>query len=352
MRINVAKRIVSCLVAFSMVWSTTSTDCCAATVAGAEVTLGDLKSRFPNARFVEVTMDEYLLAASSMPGSVVDVSPKPCTEIEIAQVFSSSVIPSALYSTNAIVTNAASSTLSRVASNNCEQIQTEVSEKSTSNDPSRSGVCTPDFADFCVDLVGTDWGCDGTVVLFVVIGVVVVAATVVYAGAYIYRVVTNPRDIAYWWDIKFHYTMLADDSEHGYLVGGRLCSGFIDHRVHAGIAIEAGYFDVETDINDDVDSLSIQGAYGMAGPHIRWLVGRYDVNPTHIFVELLVGITSRDEIDLISVARTGFVLRIGEYGRLGLNIGAMYSDIEIDEGLARDSDNYSLIIGTEGGVRF
>lgn len=371
MKINVKMRIVSCLVALSLGWSSTFTHCSAATVAGAGVTLDDLKSQFPNARFVEVTMEEYLLAANSMPGYTVDVSPPANHDFEIAQVFSGSTAPSHALSsqhlTNAIAinvtqtnniavtnatTNAIYSSVSQVASNSCEQVHSVGSEKNITTDQSRSVVFSPDFADVCVDLVGADWGSDGTVVLFVVIGLVVVAATVVYAGAYLYRVITNPCDISYWWDIKLHLTALSDRSEHGYLVGGRLCSGFIDHRVHAGIAIEAGYFDVKTDINDGTDSLEINGAYGMAGPHIRWLVGRYDVNPTHVFVELLGGITSRDEIDLISAARAGFVLRIGEYGRLGLNIGAMYSDLELDEGLVRDSDNYSLIIGTECGFRF
>jgi hypothetical protein len=311
------------------------------------MTLDELQRRFPNARFVQVSLEVLESVPAHAAGRFVVAQTGGPEHFQIAQA-STGVAQSGIAQTNSF-TNAAG----QVSSNLVEQTNA-VPERARP----REAVFGhhrhhDDGGSVFIDIVNTDWGGgDAAVVLYVLIGVVVVAAFIVYAVDYVYRLAVHPEDISYWWSLDLHSTWLAGGSEDGFFVGSKLSTGIIQEAARAGLSIEVGYFDVNVDIAGAPSELEVDGAYGMLGPHIRWTWNRARRNPSHFVVELLTGVTSSTDIDIVSVARAGVSLGVGEQGRLGLNIGTMYLDMELDEGLIRDDDDFSLVVGTEVGFRF
>ena len=173
----------------------------------------------------------------------------------------------------------------------------------------------------------------------------------IYAVVYVGSAMWGASDYSYWWDLEIRSSALLGSAESGVLVGGKLGSGIVADDAHAGIALEGGFLNMDVELENSDDIVELEGGYVMAGPAIRWADGR-DGNPTYFFMELLGGTTEHEEVDLMSVARMGFNLGLGPVVRFGLNIGAMYLGLELDEGLIRKDDNFTTILGTELGIRF
>jgi len=345
MRTSMELRILTLLLCVSFVYTATpsySADVQLAVSGG--MTVDELKARFPNARLLQVEMDELerIRDAGSRVTEYVSIP------IRVAQAApegpATNDLPVTVTTTNA-VTNTV--TVTNVVTNVIQQVQ----PLPVRHEPGRvSPAFNEGACHLALDLLDCDFGGDADVVLFVVIGVVVVAALVIYTVGYLGSVALGTGDYDYWWDLETGTSFLVGGAENGVMVSLKLSSGIVAADAHAGIAVEGGYLDMEVALEGSDDSVDLEGGYIMGGPAIRWAEG--DANPSYISMELLGGTTEHEQVDVMSIARLGVSLGIGPAFRLGFHIGAMYLGLELDEGLVREDDNFTTILGGEVGVRF
>ncbi|MBF0224178.1 MAG: hypothetical protein HQK76_01870 [Desulfobacterales bacterium] len=212
-----------------------------------------------------------------------------------------------------------------------------------------SGSCIGDFGNL-------DFGNnDAAAVLYVLIGVVLVAVLIVYVVQYGYNVVYRGAEVNYWIDVASHYTAIQTDSdghgvERGSLSGMRISSGIADHFFNVGLTAEIGYLDMKLDFEETHINKQIHGVYGMIGPVIR-LQFEEPYKP-YILLELIAGASNHDDVGLISAARIGANFGIGSRIRLGFYIGSLYFDLKETDGLIKNYDDYKFLFGLEMGYRF
>ena len=311
------------------------------------VTLEALREQYPDATFVRVDAETLRIVMTNAPGHVI------VTNLGASLNGVTNTVTNLVF--DAAGTNAATNVTSRIASNRVERVEYAPPPAPAPPDvgpaPGRSDYHS--HGSLLFDLSNMDWGGggDAAVILYVLIGVVVVGAFIIYTADYIYHVVAYPGSNTYWWSLDLYSAWIAGDDENGFLVGPRLSTGFVARDAHAGLSLEAGYFDIDIEVEDGTSEVGVDGAYGMVGPHIRWLWSDADGNPSHAGVELLVGTTTDGDIDLLSVARFNLSVGVGRHARAGFSIGAIYMDVEADEGLIRDESDFSLIVGGQVGIR-
>jgi hypothetical protein len=211
-------------------------------------------------------------------------------------------------------------------------------------------IIDPGIVESTVELFHSGSGEDFAVVLFVVVGVFVVAVWVVYAGVYVADVLIG-REHEYWWDLETHSSWLVGGAEEGALFGAKLATGIVEQDVQVGIAGEFGYLDMDVDVEDSDRTVELKGMYGLAGPAIRWIMDT-GPNPSYFSLELLAGTSEHQETRLISTAKAGLNLGIGDRFRLGLTLGSLYVDLEANEGLPLEQSDFNVLLGAETGFRF
>lgn len=202
---------------------------------------------------------------------------------------------------------------------------------------------------------------DTAAVMFIVIGIVVVAALFIYAGKFIADLINNDDDYySYWWDIGTQFINLdTENNQHGNFGGLKFSAGFIAARLaQLGLSIEIGKMDLDLlyNRNSIPQRINLQGTYWFIGPTVRWLLGNIDneqtINNSYVYFELLGGGTDRSEIDITAIARVGINTGIGEHMRIGIHYGAFYLGLDEDQGFANDGDNYWNTYGIELGYQF
>jgi hypothetical protein len=206
--------------------------------------------------------------------------------------------------------------------------------------------------DLIVEIIDTDWtSSDAAIVIFVIIGVTVVFSVVVYAGVYLYEIVTGTGDYDYWCDFQARFATVSGGSNRGQLVGGKFAAGFERGNMRTGMLLEGGYLDLHVKLDEVEERVRAEGGYLMAGAGVQWQFGDTQ-NPSGLGLELLAGVADDPGVDLLSVARAHLGLGIGAYGRLGLSIGALMVGLEPEEGFVGNHHQFIPILGFETGLRF
>ncbi len=200
-----------------------------------------------------------------------------------------------------------------------------------------------------LDLPDIDGSGDSALVVLVVIGVIVVAVLVVYAGKYLYDVATSNKKYDYWMDMGWTYTYFSSEATYnaGSMSGVKFSTGFKDGSAKIGMSAEAGAFAFKLDGAKEFSWVEYGGSYAMAGPHVRFESGPN----TYVYLELLGGKSSHESVDTLALGRFGIQALIGRV-TAGINIGAIYMGLEDAEGIAKDADNYETTTGFEIGYSF
>ena len=333
-----------------------------ATAPSKGVTLSELKRLYPNACFVAVDPDQLAAAAATLRDQGVPHAVYQGEQLRLAQADAGSTrsapppaVPQPVPAS--VNTNAPPANTNAVQAVRTNAVPVVIAPVPAPARPERAGWVAPyadarscdGLFDLFSDIHSRD---DAAVVLFVVIGAVVVVALIVYAGAYVYNMLRGDRHYTYWWDLQPHAAWITGRGENGFLTGLKLSSGFVQNEVHAGLAVEAGYLNMDVKVHGQPDRTGIDGVYGLIGPAIRWQLGGDPVNPASLSMEFLGGATESSRADLMSVARAALSVGIGSYGRVGVSLGAMYLDLRLDQGLTRRGDQFTLLLGTEFGLRF
>lgn len=211
---------------------------------------------------------------------------------------------------------------------------------------------------------GGGWGGDElAAVLYVVVGVVVVGAFLIYGIQTLVELAANTEDYP-----LFHETGLrlsysgktlqsgdgaADLYRDAYLAGLRYAVGFNRPGMDVGLAFEGGYIDVWlSPLDGQGRSWDFRSGYFVAGPLIRF--GSYD--PFCFSLEFLNGTSAHGNIGWISKSRMTLAGKVGRHTTLGGHLGAVFYDLEFLDGLGWRRGNFnrdlSLIMGMDAGWAF
>jgi len=196
---------------------------------------------------------------------------------------------------------------------------------------------------------------DAGKVFFLLIGVVVVAAFIVYAGKFVSDLVTN-KEAKLWWEIIANSNFMDTNSgQHGDFYGVKLATGIVSSELFQLALIgEIGNADINLIINETTDPqvLDFSASYWMLGGAVRMHLTDKLVNASYLYLELMGGTTNDPVTDIIGAARMGASFGINDTIRLGGNIGAQYIGLNKDQGFRNTDNNYWYTVGLELGVRF
>lgn len=292
--------------------------------------LEELKAQFPNARFVEVTQAEFdhIMAANEQAAVMLTEPPDEPADGHP----DSSPAPR-------------------------EAVEHRPPPPDGAVVPARARIRTRSRAVPHVDVavyghgtgsIATD---DLAVILYVLAGVVVIAAAFIYGGVIIYELITGRHEYRYWRDLTVSGWYFGGAGRKGGMVGGRAGLGLIGEFNRVGLILEAGYLDGRFRFRDDVGSLSVSGLYGLLGPSVQWPLTD-GPNPVSLDFELLTGYSTANQVGLMSRAMAGFSRGWGPTWRTGLMAGSTYAKIRETEGPLTTKSDFNLTIGGWLGARF
>jgi len=365
-------RNLTAILIVALIGSSLPYPCAFAGPAHATTRVEDLANRYPGSRVYRVSPAEYrqiapILRRRQARGELVVVQAAPPAPLDAAAAAVPNATQSVTNDAAASVTTAETNGVLPAVTNQMPAVvptpapqprvappppDTRHQTRHQTCDHACTGDCSG-FFELMADLGSSDWSnSDAPLVIFVVIGVTVVVAVVVYAGAFLYELATGGGKYSYWWDVQVQTTALCGSGDQGYLAGLKLASGFENTDARVGFVLEGGYLDTRIRPDEAADRIDIVGGFVMAGASVRWPFGRSEMNPSFFGLELLAGTAEDEDVNLMSAARANLSFGIGAGTRLGFSLGALYLDLDPADGILGHIDKYTALVGVEAGFRF
>lgn len=214
-----------------------------------------------------------------------------------------------------------------------------------------------DFTDRGSKGTGMD-GHDWAALIYVVIGVVVVGAFIIYAAQTLVELAVNADGAPLFQEagLRLSYSGRswrdgagADLYRDAYLAGIRYAVGFDRPGPDVGLAVEGGYIDIRlTPLDGPGDAFDFRGGYLVAGPLLRF--GSFD--PLGFSMEFLNGTSTHASIGWISKARMALQYRMGKHEVIGADLGAVFYDLSFLDGLALRRGDFNRDLSLIGGLDF
>ncbi len=192
---------------------------------------------------------------------------------------------------------------------------------------------------------------DAAVILYVLVGVFVIGAALIYGGVILYEIIAGHREYEYWQDVSVSGWRFGGSGRQGGMYGVRGALGLLGEFNRVGLILESGYLDGRFRLRDDEGTMNVHGIYGLLGPSIQWPLTR-SVNPVSWDFEVLTGYSSADRVGLMSRALTGFSWGMGSQWRVGVMVGSTYAKIRETEGPLNTKSDFNLTVGGWLGARF
>jgi hypothetical protein len=192
-------------------------------------------------------------------------------------------------------------------------------------------------------------------ILVAVVGVMVVAALIVYSAGYLYQTTSASLKCLTWIDFGFRASFISDStstqSRSGFMHGLYFSSGYRIPIGVMGLMGELGIHSFDLTINQSsshpksppTNSL-YRGTYFLIGPSFS--IPFSNLNE-HLFqIDLLAGTSNNKNIGLISTLRFGLLFRMSSQFNIGLNAGAALINIKGFESYLNESDQLNTLLGT------
>ncbi|MCW8831546.1 MAG: hypothetical protein OQK32_08525, partial [Gammaproteobacteria bacterium] len=190
---------------------------------------------------------------------------------------------------------------------------------------------------------------DGAAVLFVIVGTVVVIVWALYVFKYLYDVSLGDAPCGRWHELTVVSSSASvGDGQHARFDGLRYATGFRDGSLDVGIGFELGQTDI---LLSEVGVLELKGRYWLLGPMLRWRLSQ-EKNPSYFQMNFVAGSTEHDEVGLLAKASLGLLFGIGDSMQLGLNWGVLNIDLNEDQGIITERDQYHYLYGINVGFKF
>jgi len=189
---------------------------------------------------------------------------------------------------------------------------------------------------------------DAAPLIFVVIGTIVVIAWALYVFKYIYDISTGIQPCGYWSQLTFRTSRITGAPDHyAKFRGIKYMTGFRDALTEIGISIELGHADI---LIPTILNTHLKGNYIFLGPVLRWRIS--NITPHYFSMSFLAGSTEHDKMGLIAQANAGFQFALNKHTHIGLSWGAMNIDVNEDQGIAQNQDDYFYLYGINFGFDF
>ncbi|MFC1589556.1 hypothetical protein ACFL3P_04715 [Pseudomonadota bacterium] len=190
---------------------------------------------------------------------------------------------------------------------------------------------------------------DEAAVVFVIIGTVVVVMWVAYVFKYLYDVSMGRATCGHWHEVTaVRSNASVGEEQHARFDGLRYSTGFREGSLDVGIGFELGQADI---LLSEVGTLELQGRYWLLGPILRWRLSQ-DKNPSYFQMNFVAGSTEHDEVGLLAKASLGLLFGIGDSMQLGFNWGALNIDLNENQGIITERDQYHYFYGLAVGFKF
>ncbi len=303
----------------------------------AVVTLESLQAAFPEARLQQVSAEDY----ARLTGRPMQVVQLIVTPESVSPRISSGSLPPTATPPGPADTNELAGATNAVTGSSVRGSASHAKAKS-------SNVSTG--GNLYISDSGSIDSTEAAVVIFVLAGVVVIAAAVIYSGALLANWALRGDDAPPGWgELSARSMFFSGESQHGYMAGGALTLGLQGDGGDVGAVIEGGYLDADIITIGDQE-VNVADGYLMAGLTVRWRLTDDD-HPGVFEAELLAGSAAR--YDLISRASFAFTWSLLGPWRMGLRLGALYLDVADDEGpLYEAGEDFNLLGGLETAIRF
>lgn len=300
------------------------------------VTLDELQAAYPGFALQQVSAGEFARLTGPLQVAQLIVTP----EALDASVSTGSIAPLATPPGPAS-TNAATNIVARTPGTTAQTGSARTTRKKSSDHSTGGSIYIQD--------TGSLDSSEAAVIVFVLAGVVVIAAAIIYSGALLANWALSDEDVPGWADLSARWMYFSGDSHHGYMAGAALALGLEGSEADVGAVLEGGYLDADVATLDDAE-VEVADAYWMAGLSVRWRMTE-DEHPPIFEAELLAGTAS--SYDLLSRASFAFTWSLAGPWRAGLRFGALYLDVAGDEGpLLQAEDDFNLLGGLETSLRF
>ncbi len=288
----------------------------------------EIKQQYPNAQFRTVTWQEYQNLGLNLPDSYSQIESSSYLLVELTEGTESQ--PS---------TNKSSTS----SNNDKAPCETDCDEEKT--EPTAGEMAVGAAAN--VFSGGAPTTPEGLVVVLVIVGLIMVAALVFYAGVYLYKLTTGKFELPSWWEIRANLDFVSGDKLEGTMSGMRFKTGLSDKMGNLGLVIEGGYYDLDVENNEVKEQRT--GGYWLAGPSIE-LISRD--NPISLGFEFLGGHSLHSKIGVMSTMKLAFNIKASESFVIGIHFGGLYTDLKNTSGLIDRLDEYAWSYGLDMGGRF
>ena len=325
------RQLITCFICITMVASNVMPHPVYAADFSSSVALteAELLEKYPDAKVIHVTAEEYLLLEKKLQEQGYQQSD--VVPLQIAQ--------------------------NNFDNNNADDVEWKQQGSNPSddcvhrNDESAGEESLRIMVDITDDMMRTSNGSSGdtAVVLFIVVGTVVVIVWALYVFKYLYDVSIGNAPCGHWRELAVvSRNASVGENQHARFNGLRYSTGFQEGSLDVGISLELGKADI---LLSEVDLLELEGKYWLLGPILRWRFSQQR-NPSYFQMNFVAGSTAHDEVSLLAKASLGLLFGIGDSLQLGFNWGAMNIELNDNQGIISQRDQYHYFYGINMGFSF
>ena len=190
---------------------------------------------------------------------------------------------------------------------------------------------------------------DAAAVVFVIIGTVLIVVWALYVFKYIYDVSTGFVPCGKWSDLMITSSSISGNANQRAKFNGlRYMTGFRDGATEVGISAELGQAHI---LLPELGATELEGLYWFIGPMLRWRISAGN-NPHYFQMNFLAGSTEHDAMGVIAQANLGLQFGMGDAFRLGVSWGAMNINLNNDQGIISEREQYYYLYGVNMGYKF
>lgn len=204
------------------------------------------------------------------------------------------------------------------------------------------------MVDFSSDMMHSNGDDKSAAVLFVFVGAVLLVVWTFYIFKYLYDVARGYHPCR-WSELSFSSSSISSDiDQHAYFHGLNYKTGIYNRGTEFGLSAEIGHSDI---LLAESGTLRLEGLYWLIGPLLRWRLssGR---NPHYFQMDFLAGSTEHSEIGVIARANLGLRFGISETMHMSFNWGAMNINLNDNQGIINNRNQYYYLYGINVGYQF
>lgn len=321
------KKITTYLLCSALIWTTVFPVAVAEQILTSDMTEEQIRAQYPDARIIHVETEDYPQLAENLRNQGYEKKSE--TSLDAAD--------------NETQQTTSSKTVSKAGDCSKKAALGESVDEETINE-------TMDLTGKIFRSQGSGGGNGkGAVVVFVIIGAILIVVWALYVMKYLYDLAAGFKPCETWYDFSFTSSSISSTKDQIIDFNGlHFATGFRNGNTDVGVAVELGDSDI---LLTGTSSLKLEGLYWFLGPVLRWRLSEQN-NPHYFHMSFMAGSTEHDEIGVLARATLGVRFGIGENLHLGFSWGAMNINLNDNQGIITERDQYHYLYGITSGFRF